>query len=279
MVSRVQADQAEQDVLTARVRIEEAALAYDNALDQFKITLGVPVSTDMQLDSAELAALAPRPLPMDEAKSVETALHVRPDVLKDFAKVRDALVDVDIAADQFNPLLNVSVGTAVPGKPPTQAFSPQFQNWTRFVNVQFDYPLDQTDNRDIYRRSLIDADKAKRDSDEFLDTVRLNVRSDYRALTTLERSYEIQRLSVDLAGRRTQLARFEQKEGLATTRDVLDAEDSLRSSKNAMIASLVGYYTQRLAFLANLGMIRVDAQGKYYERNEPFYFDRPSRFP
>ena len=86
-------------------------------------------------------------------------------------------------------------------------------------------------------------------------------------------------MSVDLAVRRTQLARFEQKEGLATTRDVLDAEDSLLAGKNAMIAALVGYCTQRLAFLANLGMISVDAQGKYYERNEPFYFDRPGKFP
>ena len=106
---------------------------------------------------------------MDEAKSVETALRVRPDVLKDYATVRDALKDVEIAADQFNPLLNVTIGTTVPGKVPHQAFNPQFRDWTRLVNVQFDYPLDQTDNRDAYRRSLIAADKAKRDSDQFLE--------------------------------------------------------------------------------------------------------------
>ena len=68
--------------------------------------------------------------------------------------------------------------------------------------------------------------------------------------------------------------REELKAGLASTRDVLEAEDDLRSSRNALTAALVNYVTTRLRFLATLGMIAVDEQGRFHERNRPDHLDR-----
>jgi len=93
-------------------------------------------------------------------------------------------------------------------------------------------------------------------------------------LVQSERTHRIQQKAFALATRRTKMSRLEQKEGVASTRDVLEAEDALRSSKNALTTALVSYTTTRLNFLADLGMISVAEKGKIHERTEPFYFDR-----
>lgn len=48
----------------------------------------------------------------------------------------------------------------------------------------------------------------------------------------------------------------------------------MRNSKNALTTALVNYVTTRLRFLATLGMIEVDEQGRFNERAKPEYLDR-----
>ena len=108
---------------------------------------------------------------------------------------------------------------------PTQAFwATQFDRNRRFARLPLDYDLDQTDNRDAYRRALLAEGRARRNLEAFEDGVRLEVRQAYRSLLQSRRSYELQRRSVVIAIRRTKLARLQQKEGLVPARDVLDAE-------------------------------------------------------
>jgi len=274
MISRIQADQAEQDVLKAQSRIEQARQRYEDGLDDLKLTIGLPVSAAVELDKEELARLEPRPIPFDQAQATRIALRTRPDILTRQAAVRDARRDVEIAADAFNPSLDVVLGVAAAGTPPRKPFRVQFDEHTQTARLEFDYDLDQTNNRDSYRRSIIAQARAQRDLDELYDRVRMDVRQSFRALDKSRRTYNIQKTSAELALRRSALTRLEFKEGLASTRDVLEAEDALRSSRIAETSALVNYVTRRLEFLASLGMISVDEEGKFYERDEPFYLDR-----
>jgi outer membrane protein TolC len=274
MLSRVQADQAEQNVLAAQSRVEGARQTYEDRLDGFKLTLGIPIAANIELDQAELAKLTPLAIPFDLPTSERTALRTRPDVLTSHAALRDRKRDVEMAADAFNPQLDVMLAVSVIGRQPRQPFKLQTHHPTYTAGLDFSYPLDQVDNRDAYRNALIAEQRARRDLDEFLDTVRREVRSSYRSLLASKRNYEIQTAAVKLAVRRLKLVRVEQKEGLASTRDVLEAEDDWRNSRNAVTGALVNYVTTRLRFLATLGMVSVDEQGRYNERREPEYIDR-----
>ena len=274
MIRRVQADQSEQSVLSAESRVERTRQQYRDALDAYKITLGLPMAANIELDGGELQRLELLPIPFGRQEGVRIALRSRPDVLTEYANVRDAERDVEIAADGFNPGLDLELGISVPGTEPRKPFRSQFHRHTRWASLSFDYSLDQTDNRDDYRNALIDLARADRDLEEFLDRVRLEVRQSYRSLERSAQTYKIEQTAVALATRRTKLAKLEQKEGLVSIDDVLKAEDSLRSSKTALTAALVSYATTRLSFLADLGMISVDERGKIHERYEPFYFDR-----
>ncbi|MFW6133435.1 MAG: TolC family protein [Planctomycetota bacterium] len=272
-VSRIQQDQAEQNLLDARVRYQQQRQSYEDALDSFKIRLGLPVKAAVRLDYPDalsrLVARGPREVPFAEDEAVGVALAARPDVLTERAKLRDAGRDVEIAADRFNPRLDVEAGISAAGTEPRDFWNVRGDEHTRNVGVTFEYDLDQTDNRDAYRSAIIARDKAERDYREFLDEVRLDVRESYRSLMQSRRSYEIRVRNVEIAARRRKLARLQQSQGMASARDVLEAEEALRNAQNGLTSALVGYTTTRLEFLARLGMIRADEEGQIHERQQP----------
>lgn len=272
-------DEAEQNLLNAMVRLERDEQQYRNALDVFKISLGLPIQSAVELDYPgaleALAAKGPLPVPYDdEHKAIAVAFSTRPDVLTEQARFRDAQRDVEIAANRFLPFLDVTVGTATPSTPQRDFTRMQFEDTTRFAALNLRYELDQTDNRDAYRLAMINAERAQRNLSEFMDQVRLDVRRAYRELIQSRRSYELQIKSVELARRRRSLTYLEQQAGRASARDALDAEDALRQAQNGLTNALVSYTTTRLAFLGMLGLLSVDETGVLFERNEPFTFER-----
>ena len=282
--SRIEQDQAEQNLLDAQIRLQGLEEGYSNALDRFKLTLGLPVAARMELDYPralkQLNEIGPRPVDVREKEAIDVALTVRPDVLTEVASVRDARRDVDIAADAFLPQLDLEMGISTAGTPPRDWHRIRSDGHTRFARLTFQYDLDQTDNRDAYRNAMIDYDRAKRELAEFLDGVRLDVRESYRALLQSKQSHELQARSVAIAVGRRKLAALQQKEGQASARDVLEAEDALLRAQNGLTNALIRYTTTRLNFLADLGMLRVDEKGMLHERSEPFRFDRiRKRYP
>lgn len=280
-VSRIQQDQAEQNLLQSEVRYQQNQQAYRDALDQFKLLLGLPLSAGVELNYPEaleeLNAAGPLPFPVEEQEAVQIAFGSRPDVLIQSAQVRDASRDVELAANNFLPQLDVQLGISAPGTPPRDFARTRFDRHTRQARVVFDYDLNQTDNRDTYRLALIAQDRAARNLSEFLDTVRLDVRQNYRQLVQSRRSYDLQVQSVEIAKRRRKLAALQQKEGQASARDVLEAEEDLRDAQDGLTSALLDYTTTRLQFLAALGMLYVDDKGAINERKEPARFDAIKR--
>ncbi len=278
MVSPLEQDQAQQDLLNAQVRYQQSDQAYNDALDKLKIDLGLPTLARVEVDYPHaldaLSANGPQDVPMGIDKAIEIAFSSRPDVLAAAAHVRDADRDVDIAADHFNPQLDLSLGASLPSKPDRDFYKFNLNRNNRSANVIFDYPLDQTDNRDAYRVAIINFERSKRDLDEFLDSVRLEVRSAYRGLEQSRQSYELQRQSVQIAQRRTKLARLQQQNGEAAARDVLEAEEALRIAQNGLTTALIEYTNTRLEFLAALGLVQVDEKGCVHERSEPVQFQK-----
>ena len=280
-VSRIQQDQAEQNLINAQVRYETNRERYQSAVDNFKLTLGLPVEAQIEPDyPASLEALikaGPKPINTQESEAVGIALSVRPDVLTERAELRDAQRDVEIAADNFLPQLDVEFDFSAPSVAPKAFHKTRPGRGTLVNSVTFQYDIDQTDNRNTYRDAMIAMEKAKRDLGEFEDGVRIEVREAYRTLLRSRRNYELQVRNVEIAKRRRKLASLQQKEGQASARDVLEAEEALRSAQNGLTSALISYTTTRLTFLASLGMISVSEKGKVNERAEPFRFDRIQR--
>ena len=279
--SRIEEDQAEQNLLDAKVRFEQNLQDYEDALDRLKLFVGLPVTTHVVLDYPgaleALNRIGPQAIPVAEEAAFDVALHSRPDVLRAAAALRDAERNVQIAADAFLPALDVTLGISAASSPPRKFAETRFDRHTRAAAVTFDYNLDQTDHRDAYRNSMIARDRAQRDWAEFLDTLRLEIRNSYRTLVQSRRSYEIQLRNVEINKRRRALAVLQQKEGQASARDVLEAEESLRLAQNGVTSAMVQYTVTRLQFLTTLGLLGVDEKGTLHERPRPVRYDRIAR--
>jgi outer membrane protein TolC len=280
----VDQDQAVRRLLSARLRYQAARQDYRDALDRFKITLGLRTGARIELDYGnamqELAAMEPKELPLSEQRAMQIALSTRPDVLVERAQVRDAERDVQIAADKFLPQLDLAMGIEAPGTEKREFWRTRFNEHTRSAKLTLQYDLDQTDNRDNYRLALIDWNKAQRELVEFHDRVRLDVRAEFRSLRRSRQSYAVQKERVRVARRSRKLALLKQREGQASTRDVLDAEEEYRSAQIGLTQEIVRYETTRLRFLATLGLLRVDEKGEIHEREDPVRFDRiAERYP
>jgi len=278
--SPIELDQARQDLLDAQIGYKQLIQRYEDALDSFKILIGLPIRANVELDYPDalhrLAAadLPPAPFEEDIEQAIAVAMATRPDVLSELADLRDADRNIELAADEFLPQLDITLGYSAANIGSQDFYKPRFDRGTRMANVVFNYPIDQTENRDAYRNALIAFERAQRDAAEFLDNVRLEVRQSFREMIRARQTYELQKENVRIAARRTKLARKQQQAGEASARDVLEAEDAARRAQNGLTSALVSYTTTRLTFLASLGLLRVDDQGQVREAPAPQTFAR-----
>ncbi len=280
-LTSAQQDQAEQNLLSAQIAYEQTQLAYSNALDNFKISLGLPIAKELTLDYPgaleRLNRKGPQPLPFTETAATGTSLKTDTNLLKARKLVRDAGRDVVIAADRFLPQLDLTLAGSVPGTDNDgnndEPWRLQTHHATTRAQLSLHYELDQTPNRDAYRNAQIAYEHAKRNLSENRDIAALNVRNSFRSLKQSRQNFMLQVRSVEIAKRRTRLVAIQRKQGQASTRDVLEAEDALKNSLNGLTSSLVNYTITRLTFLASLGMIDVAPDGSLSEREEPFGYD------
>ncbi len=92
-----------------------------------------------------------------------------------------------------------------------------------------------------------------------------SVRDLWRKLERNRSVYNNRLLSVQLSMRRVENTTLLLKQGKALTRDLLDAEDDLLSSKNEATVALVDYTINRLRFWNAIERFEIDPKGMWYD--------------
>ncbi|MFA5192183.1 MAG: TolC family protein [Verrucomicrobiia bacterium] len=256
-----QVDQVRQDELTAMNTYVTDSQDYLNALDDFKVKLGLPVGEELVLDDAPLETLRKASLPMvsladDSAHRI--AIKHRFDVQNDIDKFEDYKRKIEVAANALMPDLNVFAGVTM--------VQSQGYDYSRFdVNqykalggIEVNLPLDRLNERNAFRSSLISFEQQLRSLTLTLDSVRNDVRENLRTLELKRRVYDIQTAAVNLANRRVESATLLLQANRAQMRDLLDAQSSLLTALKNFTRALVDYHVARWSLLTNLGVIRVD---------------------
>ncbi len=263
---KFQVDQVEQDLLESDDARQRARNQYETSVDRLKLDLGIPVGVDVKLDDSDLDALrkaGPQAVEQTRAEGLRLAALRRLDLRSEFDREVDARRRVLVSRDALRAGIDLRVGgdLRTPGEQPLDFGSADASG---NLGLDIDLPLERTNERNAYRRALIDAGRAKRDRERFEDTVAFEVRDAYRTLAQAARSYEIQEVSLKLAERRVESTQLLLELGTAQTRDRLEAEDALVRARNALTASLVDHALARLGLERDVGILRVDAQGMWH---------------
>lgn len=261
-------DQARQDLLRSDDRRQRERAAYERALDQLKLDLGVPVDQPLEPDPGVLAALGSADEGPAPAAAVATALGARLDLRNARDQEEDARRKVAVARDALRARVDLTLGAELttPGEAPLDfgRAAP-----TGGVGLDVDLPLERTAERNAWRAAQLAATQAARARQRLEDQVALEVREAARRLDQAARSRQIQTEGVRLAERRVESTALFLEQGDATIRDRLEAEDARRQARNALTTARVDHFLARLRLASDLGTLRVDGAGGWTLLPEP----------
>jgi len=215
----------------------------------------------------------------DEERCIELAMQNRVDLMNARAEVMDARRVVEVAANRLQAVLALTAegdfGTANPQNP--LSFDADEASF-RF-GVQFRAPLDQIAERNAYRTSLINYQRARRAYMLFEDQVKQQVRRALRGILVQESNLETARgairraaLQYDALNDQTddpnRAAQAVSSTGGVQGNNVLTALNSILNAQNQLISSWVDYERNRLNIYRDMGIMDIGPDGLW---NDPFY--------
>ncbi|MDB4441922.1 TolC family protein [bacterium] len=257
-----------------RSELERLSLAASAAL-------GEKLSTRLKKQQETLASDAPveiapisredgGPLELEYSEAIDISLKHRRDlrILQD--RVYDAQRGVTVAANALKAYLAL-VGRGAVGERrgigtadlPDAEFSLDKGRYSG--GLALDLPWERTEEQAAYRNSYIILQRSVRDVQKKEDQIKFEIRSELRNLLQARENYMIQTQGVQLSQQRVRSTELFLNAGRAQIRDLLEAQQSLVSTQNALTEALVSYRISELELQRDLGVLTVDNKGLWSE--------------
>jgi hypothetical protein len=236
----------------------------------------------------ELVDLQPYEYSMEE--SVQIALENRLDLKNVQADVMDARRQIEVAANALKSVLDLEVSSNF-RTPPLAGFNTRpfdFRGDLSDINVglSFDTPLDQLQERNVYRVALLNYQRARRDYMLFEDQVKQDVRTEWRQMQVLRRNLETARQALRIA-----VAQFDSavEQAFAPPRvgqqvqtgtgglqgqNIQRALNSVLSAQDDIIGIWVSYEQSRLNIHRDMGIMEVGPDNVW---EDSFYREQTAR--
>lgn len=299
-ITQVEVDQALQRELGARNSWISAQEQLKNRLDLFKSQIGLPPDALIELDPNDLVQLRLRsdeiveemraasmaeaeeappadarielqqatyedagPFEIDASRAIRLALEHRRDLQVANGEVYDAQRAVVVRADALRAGLTLG-GTARFADNDDDG-SLRFDGGRYAALLSLDLPLERTAERNAYRNSLIDLERATRGVQQLEDQIKLSIRGQLRTLLESRESIKINAQQVVVAEKRVRSATLFLEAGRAQIRDLLEAQDALLSAQNQLTAAVVNYRIAELQLQRDLGLLEVNEKGLWQE--------------
>jgi len=264
-MSDIESDQAKQDELRSINSLVELRGNLEQQLDNFKLFLGLPISLEVSLDRNEFDRLddsTPLLDRLDQETAVRMAFENRLDVRTSEDQLEDSLRNLEIAADSLRPGLGliINANSASPDGRPLDHRRDDI-GWS--LGFDLDPAWDDLPERNAFRRAEISYTANLRDHERFLDRIELEVREALRNTRNSKERYQIQRGAMELSERRVRSVDLLLQAGRASTRDLLEARESLLSSSNATTSALIDLELAKFDLQLALEVMRVDETGIY----------------
>ena len=226
---------------------------------------------------------------LTNARAFEIALENR----LDFMNGRAALVDrwraIEIAANELESNLsitgNLDLGTAKNNMLDFRGGTGNLQ-----LGVEFDAPLARLLERNGYRETLIDFQRARRQFIQSRDSLQKGLRALLRNLHLRREQLEIQRgeVAIDLRlseQQQLQLMAPPARIGVGQGSTINSnqafnlgiSQESLLRSNNDLLAAWLNHYAARLRLYRELGIMELDAEGRWIENPLKLESDRDSQ--
>ncbi len=215
-------------------------------------------------------------LPMELV--IESAVENRVDLMNQKAVVTDARRKMEISANQLLSNIDVVVDGDIRNSGGNKPLDFRGSKSQLRAGLRFTAPLDQINERNNYRSTLIDYQRARRDYMALEDQTKQQVRRNWRQLSVLKRVLEGNRNALRLAARQYESAVDESTAPTATGAstggggltgtNLTNALNAIISAQNSLIATWITYEQNRLGIYRDMGMMEIGPDGIW---NDPQY--------
>lgn len=255
-------DQARQAELSAKNNYVNAVASYLNAMDQFKIELGIPIGEQLHLRDEALVELQNRGLipvriATDFAYRLATERQVQ--ILNAIDQFEDAKRKIKISANRLLPDLNLLADASLDSEPPTDYTDFDPDEIRAGVGVELNLPIDRLRERNNYRATLISFEAELRSLALTLDTLKDSIDRGLRTLEQRRQTFEIQQGALQVANRRVVAATQMIEAGRAEVRDLVEAQDAQVAAQNAVTQAMVSYQDGMLRLLLDIGILETES--------------------
>jgi len=211
------------------------------------------------------------PLEIDKSTAIRLALDNRLDLRTVLGEVYDAQRQVVIRADRLRGELTLFGTAADIGASRSVGSATRDDAQLRFdegfykAMLTLDLPLERTAERNAYRNSFINLERAVRNVQTLEDQIKLSVRGELRDLLESRESLKIQARSVVVAQKRVKSTNLFLEAGRAEIRDLLEAQESLLGAQNSLTSAVINYRIAELELQQDMGLLQVDESGLWRE--------------
>lgn len=250
-IATFQVDQARQNEYNAYQNWIKAYANYENSLVSFKIKLGISPSVKIALEDSEIEKLFEQPLPeikLNAEEFINYALLHRLDLINEYEKFEDSKRKLEVVLNNIKNEVNISASVKSEGDKKTRP-NIELNEFDYTMELNFEIPLNKFPQKRDYKTALIQFDRAKRNFEKKVDTVKKEIMDSVRNLEESYQSYKIQLNSLKLAERRIESTDLLLQAGRATTRDLLDSQEAYIRAKNDLVGSISRFLIECLNFL------------------------------
>jgi len=209
----------------------------------------------------------------------ETAFQIARRNRRDWANARAALVDqwrlIEVIADDLESDLDVvfsgDIGNASNNPLDLRSSTGQLR-----VGLQWDAPITRLLERNAYRATLINYERAKRDYYQFEDGIWQLLRAEVRQLHANRLTFELGRQAVRIAAQQIELNADRRAlndargrpSGPTAARDAIDALAALLDAQNSLLNIFVSYEVVRRGLEFDLGTMELTPEGLWLDSGE-----------
>ena len=232
---------------------------------------------ELSLDqaAARLEGITLSPINVQPEASIEVARANRLDWMNARANLVDAWRQIEFDANELEADLDLVISGGA-GQVGNDARPLDVENGVLRFGLQFDSPITRLVERNRYRETLINYQRARRDYMLFEDRVAQSVRNTLRIVELSQLNFEVRRAAVQGAIAQVDLARLRVNPppkdanrvasfSPTTARDLLSALSDLLDAQNDFLNVWVNYEVVRMLVDFELGTMRLNEDGLWID--------------
>lgn len=243
----------------------QAIRNYEQALDDLKIQMGLPVTERIILDYKDMRDLSIIDPPGDLDEAITTALTTRLDLWNSRDAVEDTSRRVLVAKQAVLPTVNALVNYNILDNPDNNGFQLVPRNRSDSMGLNTDLNLNQKPERNSLRAAMVAEQRARRELDLAEEQVRSAVRTGWRDLQLARKQYELAKRGMELSTARLQVEEAFNAEGLGTAINLVDAQRDMNTTRDLMVSTTINHTLVRLQLWRDMGVLFIEKDGSWVD--------------